>query len=124
MDPELVVQEELDSSNLLHELVNRDLEILLSSILAHSSPEELSRIVKLVYQEQEARSTEYKILIHNSYGSFTFSDLGDKIMEMFNLDDEDRLRLERAVEAFNREYKPRFPINVRMLNLSSFLPFK
>lgn len=41
-----------------------------------------------------------------------------------NLDDEDRLRLERAVEAFNKEYKPRFPINVRMLNLSSFLPFK
>jgi type III secretion protein D len=41
-----------------------------------------------------------------------------------SLDDEDRLRLERAVEAFNSQYKPRFPINIRMHNLSNFLPFK
>jgi len=41
-----------------------------------------------------------------------------------NLDDEDRLRLERAVENFNGIYKPRFPINVRIVSLNSFLPFK
>jgi type III secretion protein D len=41
-----------------------------------------------------------------------------------NMDDEDRLRLDRAVEAFNYQYKPRFPINVRILSLTNFLPFK
>jgi type III secretion protein D len=41
-----------------------------------------------------------------------------------NMDDEDRLRLDRAVEAFNAQYKPRFPINVRILSLTNFLPFK
>ncbi|MET0463048.1 MAG: FHA domain-containing protein [Chitinophagaceae bacterium] len=41
-----------------------------------------------------------------------------------SLDDEDRLRLERAVENFNITYKPKFPINVRILSLNSFLPFK
>jgi len=41
-----------------------------------------------------------------------------------SLDDEDRLRLERAIESFNFQYKPKFPINVRMQNLTSFLPFK
>ncbi len=87
MDPESKDSKELDPSDRLS-----DLEILLSSILAHSSPEELSRIVKLVYQEQLTKSTEYRVLIHNSYGSFSFSDLGDKIMEMFDLDDEDSIK--------------------------------
>ena len=41
-----------------------------------------------------------------------------------SLDDEDRLRLERALEWFNAEYKPRFPITVKILNLEKFLPFK
>jgi len=41
-----------------------------------------------------------------------------------SLDDEDRLRLERALEWFNAEYKPRFPITVKVLNLANFLPFK
>jgi type III secretion protein D len=41
-----------------------------------------------------------------------------------SLDDEDRLRLERALEWFNAEYKPRFPITVKILNLANFLPFK
>jgi type III secretion protein D len=41
-----------------------------------------------------------------------------------NLDDEDRLRLERAVENFNLNYRPKFPINVRIVNLKNFLPFK
>lgn len=41
-----------------------------------------------------------------------------------NLDDEDRLRLERAVEHFSMIYKPRFPVNVRIVSLNSFLPFK
>jgi type III secretion protein D len=41
-----------------------------------------------------------------------------------SLDDEDRLRLERALEWFNTEYKPRFPITVKVLNLANLLPFK
>jgi type III secretion protein D len=41
-----------------------------------------------------------------------------------NLDDEDRLRLERALEWFNTEYKPRFPITVKIQKLANFLPFK
>ncbi len=41
-----------------------------------------------------------------------------------NLDDEDSLRLERAIEWFNSEYKPRFPVTVKIQSLANFLPFK
>lgn len=41
-----------------------------------------------------------------------------------SIDDEDRLRLERSLEWFNAEYKPRFPITVKILSLQNFLPFK
>lgn len=41
-----------------------------------------------------------------------------------SIDDEDRLRLERALEWFNAEYKPRFPITVKVLNSANLLPFK
>lgn len=76
------------------------------------SREELSEILNTKLMELQLRN-----LVDVKY------DAEGWILEA-NLDDEDRLRLERAVEAFNTQYKPRFPINVRILNLANFLPFK
>jgi len=84
-----------------------------------------------------------KVLIKKYYGREELAEILDtKLMELQlrslvdikrdiegwsiegSLDEEDRLRLERAVESFNAQYKPRFPINIRMQNLINFLPFK
>lgn len=108
-------------------------------------------VIKNLDAKQEVNSNEYqandgeikKVIIKKYYSREELAEILDnKLMELQlrnlvdikrdiegwniegSLDDEDRLRLERAVEAFNFQYKPKFPINVRMQNLTSFLPFK
>jgi type III secretion protein D len=76
------------------------------------SREELAEIINSKLMELQLRA-----LVDIKY------DVEGWILEA-SLDDEDRLRLERALEAFNAEYKPRFPITVKVLNLANFLPFK
>lgn len=76
------------------------------------SREELAEIINSKLMELQLRS-----LVDLKY------DIEGWTLEA-SLDDEDRLRLERALEWFNAEYKPRFPITIKVLNLTNFLPFK
>jgi type III secretion protein D len=109
-------------------LKNLDSKTVASENLTNQNSEqgEIKKVIVKKYYSREELST----ILDNKLMELQLSKLVDIKTDVEgwniegNLDDEDRLRLERAVEAFNQEYKPRFPINVRMLNLSSFLPFK
>jgi type III secretion protein D len=90
-----------------------------------SQKEETKKIVKKFYSREEMSDALNNKLLElqlNKFVDINYSAEGWQING--NMDDEDRLRLERAVQSFNAQFKPKFPITINIMSATTLLPFK